>query len=188
MLVVEKLRPRQVPVDALTDPARTSQRISQRHPRMGMRRQMVRVTAGRLRDALRGRGLHGKPERHTHRLSLVTVAVAHTAHHPSQKRQRGKQRAPGRADTIPAVSTEQTAPCDCEPITHPDGHIIEHKPDCPGNYAVLHTAQDITAMREVVMTWAAGNQVDSPEDIQATRERMARGITARAVELGLEKP
>ncbi len=77
--------------------------------------------------------------------------------------------------------------CDCKPIDIGDGDIIEHEADCPRYYDHVHTAEGITAIRQMLMRGDDGNQlrlfVDRP-----TRERMARGITARAVELGLEQP
>ena len=77
-------------------------------------------------------------------------------------------------------------PCGCEPILLPDG--IGHAPDCTRGYDGLHTAEDIAGMREILMQCTAAHEADNPEDIHAIRDRMAAGITARAVQLGLEKP
>jgi hypothetical protein len=66
------------------------------------------------------------------------------------------------------------ADCGCE--------LPGHWSDCPRAWADLHTAQDIAEAREVLMTWAGGSAA-SPGAVA----RQARGITARAVELGLER-
>lgn len=74
-------------------------------------------------------------------------------------------------------------PCDCEPFDLGDGETSDHDGDCPSNWDHLHTAEQITLLRRFLMIRAATLPTD-PEIIA----RMAAGITARAIQLGLEQP
>jgi hypothetical protein len=82
-----------------------------------------------------------------------------------------------------------TRPCGCEPTdTFGDGDIPEHAEDCPRRHAHIHTAEDVSGARLFLMHWdetAARNAIPNHSEIVA---RLARGVTARAVELGLETP
>jgi hypothetical protein len=64
----------------------------------------------------------------------------------------------------------------------------------PPNYSYLHTAEDIAVFRQRIMAWSESvaelaRQGDpSALDYRQAAARMAAGVTARAVELGLEQP
>lgn len=89
-----------------------------------------------------------------------------------------------------------TAPaCACEPIdVFGDGDVSEHDGDCPRYWDHVNTAEDVAMARRILMKWnenaeqlaAAGDTFFDRH--RATTARMARGVTARAVELGLEEP
>ena len=76
--------------------------------------------------------------------------------------------------------------CDCEPFTieYDDGEqdTIDHEGGCPRCWDHLHTAEDILNIRRCIMLWSAEGR--SPTVVHD----MAAGITARAVELGVETP
>jgi hypothetical protein len=85
--------------------------------------------------------------------------------------------------------------CDCEPTDlFGDGGVPEHAEDCPRRHAHIHTAEDVSQARLFLMHWdetAARLVQRGSADLRNHREvtaRMARGVTARAVELGLEAP
>jgi len=70
-----------------------------------------------------------------------------------------------------------------------------HDGDCPRFWDDLHTAEDIAAGREMVMVWAENAQHHNHPHVfpdscgwRETVQELAAGITARAVELGLEAP
>jgi hypothetical protein len=88
-----------------------------------------------------------------------------------------------------------THSCGCEPTdTFGDGDIPEHAEDCPRHHAHIHTADDVSRARLFLMHWdatAARHARHGDSAIRDHREitaRMTRGVTARAVELGLETP
>lgn len=86
--------------------------------------------------------------------------------------------------------------CDCEPYTieydddEPD--VIDHEAYCPRYYNHLHTAEDIAVFRQCIMIWSeradglGGDAIFLNHRVVAAK--MAIGVTARAVELGLERP
>ena len=82
-----------------------------------------------------------------------------------------------------------TQSCDCEPADADD-----HYCDCPRSWDHCTTAADIAATRNIIMRWnetAAQRHAEGDPFFHNHREgaaRMARGVTARAVELGLEAP
>jgi hypothetical protein len=84
--------------------------------------------------------------------------------------------------------------CDCEPFDLGDGEIIDHDGDCPRNYDHLHTAEQIAVFRRYLMLADAHEERrvmagDSPfSDHREVTACMQAGVTARAVELGLETP
>jgi len=82
--------------------------------------------------------------------------------------------------------------CACDPADlSGDG---EHASGCPRHWDHLATAQDITDARRVLLLWgeSAERRLAEGDTFFArhreTTARMARGVTARAVELGLEEP
>jgi hypothetical protein len=88
-----------------------------------------------------------------------------------------------------------TRSCGCEPAdVFGDDDISEHDGDCPRYWDHLGTAGDIATARDILMRWdenagrlyAEGNT--SFGNHRETTARMGRGVTARAVELGLETP
>jgi hypothetical protein len=86
-----------------------------------------------------------------------------------------------------------TAPaCGCEPFG--GGDVSEHDGDCPRNWDHLKTAEDVAAARGILMRWdenAARLAAKGDASFCRHREttaRMACGVTARAVELGMEEP
>ena len=75
-----------------------------------------------------------------------------------------------------------------------DGHVPEHAEDCPRRHAHIHTVEEVSSARLFLMHWdetaaRLARHDDSPfRDHREITARMARGVTARAVELGLEAP
>jgi hypothetical protein len=79
--------------------------------------------------------------------------------------------------------------CDCEPIDLGDGEIIEHDGDCPRYWDHLTTAEGIAVVRRyMMMADAPAGPYADPDLTAEVTARCAAGITARAVELGLERP
>lgn len=63
-----------------------------------------------------------------------------------------------------------------------------HGPSCPSRFAYLTCAADVADARTTLMTWmAAGAHLGDVRDHRQVAEVMAAGISARAVELGLER-
>jgi hypothetical protein len=87
-----------------------------------------------------------------------------------------------------------THSCGCEPTdTFGDGDIPGHAEDCPRRHAHIHTAEGVSGARLFLMHWnETAARLDHGEAPIPNRSeitaRMARGVTARAVELGLEAP
>jgi hypothetical protein len=82
--------------------------------------------------------------------------------------------------------------CDCESWTDDDeGFTLDHEADCPHYYDHLHTAEDIARFRLMIMYWdeqADGSRgTDVKELGHLVAAKMADGVTARAIELGLEQ-
>lgn len=67
--------------------------------------------------------------------------------------------------------------CGCEPAP---GEDLRHDAECPRNYDDLRGEADIARMRRVLILL-----LENDPEVTA---RMAEGVKARAVELGLEKP
>jgi hypothetical protein len=62
-----------------------------------------------------------------------------------------------------------------------------HDPDCPRHHADVHTADDVVKYRQYLMDCSAeGTFAEGTSDVDVPA--LARGVTARAVELGLERP
>jgi len=71
-------------------------------------------------------------------------------------------------------------PCGCEPVAIGDDFYSEHDGDCPRAWDHLNTAEGIAVARRYLMMKNAHDA-----DLELTMN-MADGLTARAVELGLE--
>jgi hypothetical protein len=87
-----------------------------------------------------------------------------------------------------------THSCDCEPTDLVgDGDIPKHAEECPRRHDHIHTAEDVSHARMFLMRWdETAARLDRGEAPIPNRSeitaRMARGVTARAIELGLEAP
>src|SRR5262249_9450649 len=86
------------------------------------------------------------------------------------------------AQTSNDKDTSMTSTCDCDDM---GDEVAEHDGHCPRNYDDLYTADDIAAQRLTIMTFRGGGTVDI-DCGQTIQGCMALGVTARAVELGLE--
>jgi hypothetical protein len=68
--------------------------------------------------------------------------------------------------------------CSCEPVDLGNGEVTEHDPDCPREYDLLTTNDDIANFRNYVSSWPKNNP-HADEIARLTRI----GVMARAIEL-----
>jgi hypothetical protein len=85
-----------------------------------------------------------------------------------------------------------TPKCACVPLLTPDVWL-SHEIFCPRNWDVVTTAEQLASRRLALAAWheQATAAAQGSERRAAVREavaELAAGLTARAVELGLETP
>ena len=67
--------------------------------------------------------------------------------------------------------------------------LPEHGYSCPSRYQVLASAESIAETREALMAWATSQAhlIEYGLDVGAVVAAAAKGISARAAQLGLER-